>query len=164
MTDFRSGDAQSRPAVTEPADGPQPPQSILEPLGQDECWQLISAGGIGRIGYSGRFGPMIQPVNYKVFEKAVIFRTGQHSMMGEDLRTGIAHAEYKVAFEIDDYDVPAQAGWNVMIQGDAHHVDSEAERASVVQVGVESWLAGERELFLRIVPTRVTGRRVGRPA
>lgn len=139
-------------------------KSNLEPLSEAECWELISAGGVGRIGYSGRFGPMIQPVNYKVFEKAIVFRTAQHSAMGEDLRTGIAHAEYKVAFEIDDYDMPARSGWNVLIQGDAHHVDSEPERTVVRDEGVESWVAGERELFLRIVPTRITGRRVGRPA
>jgi nitroimidazol reductase NimA-like FMN-containing flavoprotein (pyridoxamine 5'-phosphate oxidase superfamily) len=139
-------------------------KSNLESLSEAECWELISAGGIGRIGYSGRYGPMIQPVNYKVLDKAIIFRTAQHSAMGEDLRTGIAHAEYKVAFEIDNYDMARRSGWNVLIQGDAHHVDSEPERAGVVQAGVESWVAGERELFLRIVPTRVTGRRVVPPA
>jgi hypothetical protein len=30
-----------------------------------------------------------------------VFRTGQDSPVGDDLRTGIAEAEYKVAFEID---------------------------------------------------------------
>jgi hypothetical protein len=98
-----------------------------------------------------------------VLDKAIVFRTAEHSPMGEDLRTGIAHAEYKVAFEIDDYVMDAHAGWNVLIQGDAHHVDSEAERASVLPAGVEAWVAGERNLFLRIIPTRITGLRVGRP-
>jgi nitroimidazol reductase NimA-like FMN-containing flavoprotein (pyridoxamine 5'-phosphate oxidase superfamily) len=162
MTDFTS-DAQSRPASSPPADGPQRRKSFLEPLDEAECWRLISAGGIGRIGYSGRYGPMIQVVNYKVLEKAVVFRTAEHSTMGEDLRTGIAHAEYLVAFEIDDYDMDAHAGWSVLIQGDAHHVESEAERATVLRAGVEAWVAGERNLFLRIVPTHITGRRVGRP-
>ena len=163
MTDFTSGDAHARPAPTQPADGAEPPKSFLEPLDEAECWELISAGGIGRIGYSGRYGPMIQPVNYKVLDKAMVFRTAEHSSMGEDLRTGIAHAEYKVAFEIDKYDMDAQRGWSVLIQGDAHYVDSEAERASAIQTGVEAWVAGERNLFLRIVPTRITGRRVGAP-
>ena len=51
-------------------------------------------------------------------------------------------------------------GWSVLIQGPAHHVESEAERAAAKQAGVEPWAAGERELFLRIVPNRVTGRRI----
>src|SRR5258708_25869500 len=104
-------------------------KSNLESLNEAECWDLISAGGIGRIGYSGRYGPMIQPVNYKVLDQAVVFLTAEHSTMGEDLRTGIAHAEYLVAFEIDDYDMDAHAGWSVLIQGDAHYVESEAEKA-----------------------------------
>ena len=39
-------------------------------------------------------------------------------------------------------------------------VEGEAERASAGEAGVEPWPAGERELFLRIVPHRVTGRRI----
>ncbi|HEY4462867.1 MAG TPA: pyridoxamine 5'-phosphate oxidase family protein [Streptosporangiaceae bacterium] len=139
-------------------------KSYLQSLSEAECWELISAGGIGRIGYSGRYGPMIQPVNYKVFEKTVVFRTAEHSTMGEDLRTGIAHAEYRVAFEIDAYYLDEHAGWSVLIQGDAHYVDSEEELAAVSQVGVEAWVAGERNLFLRIIPAHIGGRRVGRPA
>jgi nitroimidazol reductase NimA-like FMN-containing flavoprotein (pyridoxamine 5'-phosphate oxidase superfamily) len=139
-------------------------KSPLTPLSEADCWELISGGGIGRIGYTGRYGPMIQPVNYQVADKTIVFRTAEHSPMGDDLRTGIAHAEYKVAFEIDSYDMDAHSGWNVLVQGDAHHVDSEAERASVLQAGVEAWVAGERDLFLRVLATRITGRRVGTAA
>jgi hypothetical protein len=52
----------------------------------------------------------------------------------------------------------------VLLQGSAHHVDSEAERSSVIQAGVQPWPSGEKGLFLRIVPTRITGRRIRRPA
>jgi hypothetical protein len=48
----------------------------------------------------------------------------------------------------------------VLIQGPAHHVEAESERRAAEQAGVEPWPAGERELFLRIVPHRVTGRRI----
>jgi hypothetical protein len=90
----------------------------------------------------------------------VVFRTAHDSPTEQDLRTGIENAEYRVAFEIDDFDRAAREGWSVLIQGAAHHVDSEEERASVRQAGVQSWAGGERDLFLRVVPTRVTGRRV----
>jgi hypothetical protein len=64
-----------------------------------------------------------------------------------------------VAFEIDQIDEPGRQGWSVLIQGPAHHV-SGAERASAERAGVEPWPAGERELFIRIIPQRVTGRRI----
>ena len=133
---------------------------MLEHLDESECLRLISPGGIGRVGYAGTFGPTVLPVNYMLHNGIVVFRTGQHSLMGEDLRTGIAGAEYKVAFEIDDIDVVAREGWSVLVRGSAHHVDSETERASVLEAGVQPWPGGEREHFIRIIPGSITGRRV----
>ena len=137
-------------------------EPAVELLDEAECLRLIAAGGVGRIGYTGRFGPTILPVNYALHEGTIVFRTGQHGPLGEDLRTGIEHAESKVAFEIDELSPAAREGWSVLVQGSAHPVDSEAERASVVGSGVEPWAGGERELFVRVLPSRVTGRRIRR--
>ncbi|GAB3979400.1 hypothetical protein GCM10029978_074680 [Actinoallomurus acanthiterrae] len=135
---------------------------MVEQLDEAECLQLISAGGVGRIAYTGRFGPVVLPVNYKLHEGAIVFRTALGSPMDEDLRTGIADAEYQVAFEIDEIDMAAREGWSVLIQGSAHHVDSEAERESLIHAGVEPWPGGQRELFLRVNPSRTTGRYIRR--
>jgi nitroimidazol reductase NimA-like FMN-containing flavoprotein (pyridoxamine 5'-phosphate oxidase superfamily) len=135
-------------------------ESVVELLNEAECQRLIAAGGVGRIGYTGRFGPTVLPVNYVLHEGTIVFRTGQHSPLGEDLRTGIEHAESKVAFEIDELSPATREGWSVLVQGSAHLVDSEAERASIVGLGVEPWAGGEKELFVRILPSRVTGRRI----
>ena len=75
---------------------------MLEELDEAECLRLIASGGVGRIGYSGRYGPTVMPVNYRIYEGTIVFRTAQDSATDEDLRTGIANAEFKVAFEIDD--------------------------------------------------------------
>lgn len=133
---------------------------VIEELEADECLKLISGGGIGRIAYTSRFGPAVLPVNYAWHDGAVVFRTAEHGPLDEDLRTGIRDADYKVAFEIDSIDPAARQGWSVLIQGPAHHVTGTAEEA-VRQTGVESWAPGDRELFVRIVPSRITGRRVG---
>jgi nitroimidazol reductase NimA-like FMN-containing flavoprotein (pyridoxamine 5'-phosphate oxidase superfamily) len=146
------GSAQSGPG--EPA--------VLEELDQAECLRLISPGGVGRIAFTGRFGPTVLPVNYQLHQGTVVFRTAEDSPTDEDLRTGIAHAEYKVAFEIDDFSPASKEGWSVLIQGALHHVDSEAERASVLEAGVEPWAGGARDLFLRVIPSRITGRRIVR--
>jgi nitroimidazol reductase NimA-like FMN-containing flavoprotein (pyridoxamine 5'-phosphate oxidase superfamily) len=135
----------------------------LEELDEAECLRLITPGGIGRIAYSGRYGLTVLPVNYKMHQGAIVFRTAQDSPTDEDLRTGIAHADYRIAFEIDDIDLAAREGWSVLVQGPVHHVESEAERASVVAAGLEPWPGGARELFLRITPGRVTGRRIRQP-
>ena len=132
---------------------------VIEELDEAESLRLISAGGIGRIAYQSRFGPAVLPVNYQWYDEAIVFRTVEHSALDEDLRTGIAGGDYRVAFEIDEIDVPGRQGWSVLIQGPAHHVP-EDERKSAERAGVEPWPAGERELFIRIIPSRVTGRRI----
>src|SRR5579875_3583726 len=120
------------------------PDRAIEELDEAESLRLISPGGIGRIAYAGRFGLAVLPVNYKWHDGAIVFRTAEHS----------------VAFEIDDIDLAGRRGWSVLIQGPAHHV-TEAERASAIQAGVEPLAPGKRELFVRIVPSRITGRRIG---
>lgn len=135
---------------------------VIEELDEEQCLNLISAGGIGRIAYTGRFGPVVLPVNYALQDGAVVFRTATNGPLDEDLRTGITDADYKVAFEIDSIDPAAQRGWSVLIQGPAHHVTRDEENV-VREAGVEPWAPGPREMFVRIVPSRITGRRV-RPA
>ena len=54
----------------------------------------------------------------------------------------------------------SRQGWSVLIQGPAHHVETEEARARAKDAGVEPWAPGDRELFLRIIPHRVTGRRI----
>jgi len=133
---------------------------IIEELEEAECLGLIAPGGIGRIAYASRFGPAVLPVNYKWHDGAIVFRTTRHSALDEDLQTGIASGDYVVAFEIDEIDVTRRQGWSVLIQGPARHVETEADRQAAAAAGVEPWPAGQRELFLRIVPSRVTGRRI----
>lgn len=150
----------SKNSISPDPGGPAGRGPVLEELDEAECLQLISPGGIGRIAYTGRYGPTVLPVNYRMHQGSIVFRTAHDSPTDEDLRTGIAQAEYKVAFEIDDIDAAAREGWSVLIQGPAHHVESEAEQASVLEALVEPWPGGDRELFLRIIPSRITGRRI----
>jgi nitroimidazol reductase NimA-like FMN-containing flavoprotein (pyridoxamine 5'-phosphate oxidase superfamily) len=150
---------QSGVAGPDPHD---PAGAVTQQLDEAECLRLIAPGGVGRIGYSGRFGPTILPVNFALHGQTIVFRTGQHSPMGEDLRTGIADAEYKVAFEVDEISPATREGWSILVQGAVHHVDSAAELAAVRQLGVQAWPGGEKDLFIRIVPDRITGRRIHR--
>lgn len=136
------------------------PDRVIEELSEDQCLRLISAGGVGRIAYTGRFGPTVLPVNYKLHDNAIVFRTTEHGSLDEDLRTGIEGAEYNVAFEIDELDFTARQGWSVLVQGPAHHL-TEDDHAWAEQAGVEPWAPGGPEMFVRIVPKRLTGRRIG---
>ena len=133
---------------------------VLERLDEAESLRLIAPGGIGRIAFIGRYGLTVLPVNYKLHDGAIVFRTAQDSPTGEDLRTGIAHAEYQVAFEIDQINPETRDGWSVLIHGPAHHMLSDDERATVAASGVAPWPRGVHEHAIRITPTTITGRRL----
>ncbi|HLH81919.1 MAG TPA: pyridoxamine 5'-phosphate oxidase family protein [Trebonia sp.] len=137
-------------------------EPIVEELSEAESLRLITQAEIGRIGFTGRYGPVIVPVNFKVLDGSVIFRTEEGNSIDEDLRTGIAEAEYKVAFEIDQMDPADRTGWSVLIQGAAHYVEDQEERATAVRAGIEPWVGGERNVYVRIKPTTISGRRIRR--
>jgi len=80
----------------------------LETLDEDECVRLIADSGIGRLVFAGRFDLTVLPVNYVLHDGAILFKTAQAGSTDEDLRTGIEHAECRVAFEVDDFDVEAR--------------------------------------------------------
>src|SRR5690242_10694161 len=101
MSDRTSDKAGSRSA-DEPEHDAARENAVPEHLDEAECLRLISSGGVGRLAYSGQFGPTVLPVLYKLYGGTILFRTAHDSSTDEDLRTGIAGAEFKVAFEIDD--------------------------------------------------------------
>src|ERR1700761_4215048 len=107
----------------------------IEALDEKDCLALIASGGIGRIAYAGRYGQTVLPVNYQLLDNTIVFRTGEDSPLEEDLQTGIRDAEWQVAFEIDEIDLAAKEGWSVLIQGSAHHGESDAERAAARRTG-----------------------------
>ncbi|HEU5416381.1 MAG TPA: pyridoxamine 5'-phosphate oxidase family protein [Streptosporangiaceae bacterium] len=138
-------------------------KATMEKLDEAECLRLLSLKVIGRLAYVGRYDLTVLPVNYRLVDGAILFRTAQDSLTGEDLRTGIRNAEFHVAFEVDQFDESAREGWSVLVQGPAHHLDSADEQAAGLAAGVQSWPPGEKDHFIKITPARLTGRRVRQP-
>jgi nitroimidazol reductase NimA-like FMN-containing flavoprotein (pyridoxamine 5'-phosphate oxidase superfamily) len=133
---------------------------MLEQLSEEESLRLAAGAVVGRIGFTGRYGPVVLPVNFKLVGGAVVFRTDGASALDQDLRTGITDAEYRVAFEIDEIDDTERTGWSVMIQGAAHYLEGQEERAAAVAAGIDPWAGGDKDVYISIRPTHITGRRV----
>ena len=135
-------------------------ERVIESLSESECLRLLGAEQVGRLAYTGREGPAVVPIVYKLHEGSIVFHTLQGTFTEADLRTGIAHADYQVAFEIDQIDPDSRGGWAVVVVGAAHHVDTEAERASIIGAGADPWPWPEAEAahLMRVQPSRITGR------
>jgi nitroimidazol reductase NimA-like FMN-containing flavoprotein (pyridoxamine 5'-phosphate oxidase superfamily) len=135
---------------------------MIEPLGEAECWDLLASGDLGRLVYNSRYGPTALPVVYRIDEGSLVLGTWDPILFDEDLRTGIAHAEYQVAVEADRIDVKAREGWIVLVRGAAHHLDAEAERAPFIDAGLEPWVEGVPAHFIRVNPASIWGNRTRR--
>ncbi|NRQ33888.1 helix-turn-helix domain-containing protein [Nonomuraea sp. NN258] len=150
------GDLTQTPAGV----GPAAPHSTLIPLSEAECLRLLEPGGVGRIAFEGRFGPTVLPVNFRMADGEIVFRTATGGTTDEDLRTGVVGLEYKVAFEVDRIEELTSGGWSVLVQGSLHHVTEEEERAMAAATGVEPWAGGVRQQYLKVRPSRLSGRRI----
>src|SRR4249919_2929619 len=87
MPDDTAGTEHQSPATPESRREPTIWDPEVERLDEAECWRLISAGGAGRLAYSGRSGLAVLPVGYHVQEGNLLFRIALGSPTDEDLRT-----------------------------------------------------------------------------
>jgi Pyridoxamine 5'-phosphate oxidase len=129
---------------------------VLERLGEAECMELLADGGMGRLVFNSRYGLTALPVVYKIDEGSLVLGTWD-PVFDEDLRTGIEHADYHVAVEVDQIDLEAREGWIVLVRGAAHHLDTEAERAPFIDAGLEPWVDEVPAHFIRVNPTTIYG-------
>ena len=126
----------------------------LRTLSPAECFELLERGGIGRVGFASANGIMMLPVNYAVTGKAVIFRTAPDTLLA-------AYAEGQVSFEVDSLDEARREGWSVLVHGHAHKVtDARAVKQLEDGMHLEPWAGGARDVYVRIAPTRISGRRI----
>jgi nitroimidazol reductase NimA-like FMN-containing flavoprotein (pyridoxamine 5'-phosphate oxidase superfamily) len=135
---------------------------VIERLSESEALALLATERLARIVYTSRYGPTALPVTYAVDEGSLVLGTWDPVLFDEDLRTGIAHAEYHVGVEVDQIDVHEREGWLVVVQGAAHHLDTDAERAPFLNAGLEPWVGGVPAHFIRVTPTSIWGNRTRR--
>ncbi|WP_306303452.1 helix-turn-helix domain-containing protein [Streptomyces sp. TP-A0874] len=126
----------------------------LVELDTEECRARLSTHGVGRVAVSLPEGPVIIPVNYSMVDDAVVFATAPGSPAAVPAGT-------EAAFEVDRIDEAMSEGWSVLVVGHAEHVtDPEAVRRLAAAVYSGPWAGGTRDLWLRILPERLTGRRI----
>ncbi|MET7935593.1 pyridoxamine 5'-phosphate oxidase family protein [Streptomyces sp. NPDC005322] len=126
----------------------------LGELSPQECRDRLSTHGVGRVSVNTPQGPAIVPVNYSVIDDAVVFRTAPDA-------TPAAAAGVEVAFEVDHIDAALSQGWSVLVIGRAQRVtEPTAAQRLAEQAFTTPWPGGSRDLWIRIEPDSVTGRRI----
>lgn len=122
-------------------------------LGRQECLGLLAKVPVGRIVYTRRALPAVLPVTFCLDDDgAVLLRTGAASELARAVDGAV------VAFEADEVDAVARAGWSVVVTGRAAVVSDPAERERLKRVVSCSWAPSPVEVFVRVEPELVTGR------
>ncbi|MGW4173793.1 pyridoxamine 5'-phosphate oxidase family protein [Streptomyces chartreusis] len=150
VTALRGGGADLPPGQGHALLHPQ-----LSDLGSDECRTLLSTHGVGRIAVTASDGrPAVVPVNYEVVDDTIMFRTAPDSVSAAAVGTD-------VAFEVDHVDEAMSQGWSVLAVGPASVVtEPDAVRTLSERAHSRPWAGGQREMWVSIRPTSLTGRRI----
>jgi len=126
----------------------------LELLTEHEALTLLRTGEVGRVGVTIGALPAIFPVNYRVIDGAVVFRTSPGSKLNAATSGSV------VAFEVDDHDAESRTGWSVLVVGRAAVVHDVEVTFKILDAGLEPYAGGKRSDIVRIEPMFVSGRRI----
>jgi uncharacterized protein len=133
---------------------PDPRRGQFGSLTGPECLELLDRNEVGRVSFVTTNGPHIYPVNYAMDEGTIIIRTSPYAGL-------FTSSSGLVAFEIDEIDVVRRQGWSVLVIGTAAEVDDPDEAIRLRRKGKpEPWAPGQRNVFVRITPREITGRRL----
>jgi len=126
----------------------------LQILHLGDCFALLEAVPVGRIGFIAGGEVVILPVNFLVDGQDVVFSTGAGSKLSA------AEIGHYVGFEADSYDRATKTGWSVLVSGLAEIVEAAEEVARLDALGLPSWGGSLERVWVRIRPTSISGRRV----
>ncbi|HET9733462.1 MAG TPA: pyridoxamine 5'-phosphate oxidase family protein [Acidimicrobiales bacterium] len=128
---------------------------VIEELSEAECGQLLAAHHFGRLAVISGDHPVIFPVNYVYDAGRVVIRTDPGTKLS-------SAAQNRVAFEIDETQEAARTGWSVLVVGTGYDVTDALDSASLSarRIPLHTWAPGDKDHWIRIEPTAVSGRRV----
>lgn len=129
-------------------------ENPVSELDEDESWQLLSRHEVGRLATTAGGILDIFPITYVVDNQSIVFRTGPGTKLVE------LTINDQVVFEIDHYD--EREGYSVIVHGTAEQLDSMADIDYAQTLPLPSLFPTERPRYVRINPTRVSGRKFRR--
>jgi len=127
---------------------------VVTEMTPKECWHLLEHAELGRLALSVKDDVDIFPINFVVSDGALYFRTSPGSKLAE------LTANPRVALEADRYDDIAAA--SVIVKGLAERLELQDDIDAADELHLRPWIPTLKYRWVRIVPTRVTGRRFTR--
>jgi nitroimidazol reductase NimA-like FMN-containing flavoprotein (pyridoxamine 5'-phosphate oxidase superfamily) len=126
-------------------------------MDRERCLQLLREDEVGRLAVVADGGPLIFPVNYRMDGDTIVLRTDPGLKLDKGPRA-------RACFEIDHFDRSLRTGWSVIAAGRLEEVTRYQSTLweHLHELPVEPWADGAKDHWLRLVPTRVSGRIITR--
>ncbi len=125
----------------------------LVALGDQECETFLEQTQVGRVVFLSGEYPIALPVNYRWFERSVVFRT----LEGRKLNAAVS--DRPISFEIDGWDAARHSGWSVLVKGRGRQVENWAEQEELEQLGLAPWSQGDWKVrWVRLDADSIEGR------
>ena len=118
-------------------------------LTEAECMCFLAGESVGRVVYSDGLLPTAFPVNYRLLNRRIVFRTKPNArvlMVGPDLY---------VSFEIDRFDEQTRTGWSVLVTGRCQPLHPD-----IADTILDTWASTHRSSLHAISIDVVAGRRL----
>jgi nitroimidazol reductase NimA-like FMN-containing flavoprotein (pyridoxamine 5'-phosphate oxidase superfamily) len=126
----------------------------LEVLDRDDCLSLMRSVSLGRVVFTDRALPAIQPVHFVFDDDDVIISMPPDSKLVSATRGAV------VAFEADAFEPGSRSGWSVTVIGEAQVVRVATEIERLSRLPLRSWAPEGLGYFVRIRGEYVSGRRI----
>jgi nitroimidazol reductase NimA-like FMN-containing flavoprotein (pyridoxamine 5'-phosphate oxidase superfamily) len=128
----------------------------LEILSREECLGLLASVRIGRIVFTDRALPAVQPVVFAVHAGGIVLRLPEGS-------TALAATDAIVAFEADNVAHDLREGWTVTVIGHAEDVRDPERLNQFAALRLPTLSRGAADRYLLIAVEVVSGTRIPMP-
>ena len=123
----------------------------IRELDEDECWRRLATQRIGRLAADVGGRVDIYPITIGVVGQTVVFRTTQGTKLVE------LAIDPEVVLETDGITLDNEA-WSVIVRGEADMLERDADIATAESSGLVALQGGDKDIWVRITPTEITGR------
>ena len=127
------------------------PESAVEELDTDACWELLTPMDFGRLAVATDTGVDIFPMNFLVHDRVIYLRSAPGAKLMEITERP------SVAFEADG--IHDRRRWSVVVKGEARRLGFDSEIIASGVLDLWSKAPTEKWNYLAITPSAVTGRR-----
>jgi hypothetical protein len=129
----------------------------LVEMSRADCLRHLRDARVGRLAVSISALPAIFPVGYALLDDDIVFRAASGTKLDAALSGAV------VAFEIDQGDSLVLDGWSVVVVGVARPITDALTLARAAELPLGLWAWGQRDTFVRLETSLVSGRLVRAP-